>query len=151
MTRKEPRPGEHYKSIDGTEIEIVLIATNADTHQKMVIYKNTTYENVFYAKTINSFMEKADTDQVYQFEKISDAQESISDKEALQEMIIHFLDLESSRDKILYLQKKHMEISDDFLSAISIGIDFVETKTDLEERYRDILNYLNTLKRYESR
>lgn len=157
MARKIPRPGEHYRSIYGNEVEIVLIANNLDTHRKMVVYKDVDDSSVYYTKSVKSFLAKADeengldSEQEYQFVNITDIEKKEETEESLQDMIITFLEMKSSRDKMLYLQKKHLQISDEFLTAISIGIDFVETKTDLEDRYRDILNYLNTLMRYETR
>ena len=157
MTRKEPRPGEHYRSIYGNEVEIILIANNLDTHRKMVVYRDIEDSSVYYTKSVKSFLAKADenngldSDQKYNFVNVSDIEKKSQTEETLQDMIITFLEMDNSRDKMLYLQKKHLKISDEFLTAISIGIDFVETKSDLEDRYRDILNYLNTLMRYETR
>ena len=156
MKRKEPKPGEHYRSINGNEVEIVLTAINPDHHRKMVVYKDIEDSNVYYTKSLASFLAPADngntseSGQKFQFVKIGDEQ-YLNDEDSVPNMIIHFLELDNYREKILYLQKKHLKISDQFLTAISIGIDFVETKTDLEDRYRDILNYLNTLMRYETR
>ena len=44
-----------------------------------------------------------------------------------------------------------MNITEDFLCAAAMSLDYVESREDPDLRYEDLMHYLKTLIRYENR
>ena len=148
-----PRKGEHYRHFKGERYEILAVATHSETSQQLVVYEGLYGEHPIYARPLELFLSKVDP------EKYPDAEQKerfrLEEERAVpdtnkQSMILEFLDLDTKEEKIEYLQKRHMDITDSFLSSAAMSLDFAESKDNLELRYEDLMQYLKTLSRYEN-
>ena len=126
MERKKPEAGEKYRHFKGGIYEILHCAISTETREEMVVYVavNRTKGKVFVSRLVN-FMsplirEQADEwGQKYRFEKIEEVA-PICESEALQDdmtMILEFLDLEKNEEKLEYLKKHRLVLSERFLTA----------------------------------
>lgn len=66
-----------------------------------------------------------------------------------QQLLLKFLDIRFMRDRIEFLQKNKENIDEDFLMLAAQCMDFVETKSDFEDRFWDMIRYLKTKERFE--
>ena len=65
--------------------------------------------------------------------------------------IVDFLESSTASDKILYLETMKDSITEEFIGLVAQCLDFVENDGTLEERFREVLQYLKTVERYERR
>lgn len=156
LLKKEPIKGQRYRYVNGIYVIIESIVYNVDTKKKMVVYYEEENPSSLCARSLDTFFGEVDSDlypnatQEYNYvpaEESNKADELTSE----QQMILDFLDFKTNNEKLMFLQEHHQKITDNFLNSISIGIDFVETKDTLEDRYYDIIHYLRTLVKYEKR
>ena len=140
MGYRKPKKGDIYKHFKGNVYEILTIAKHSETLEEMVIYQEVDGENV-YARPLEMFISKVD-ENTYRFELQKDSS-SFS--------IMDFLDLTSASDKIKYLELMKETITEDHLAIIAQSLDFIENDGEWYQRFYEILQYLYTIERYESR
>ena len=159
MERKKPEAGEKYRHFKGGIYEILHCAISTETREEMVVYVavNRTKGKVFVSRLVN-FMsplirEQADEwGQKYRFEKIEEVA-PICESEALQDdmtMILEFLDLEKNEEKLEYLKKHRLVMSERILTAAEESLENAEREESLEERYAGLVRFLQMKSRYES-
>ena len=159
MERKKPEAGEKYRHFKGGIYEILHCAISTETREEMVVYVavNRTKGKVFVSRLVN-FMsplirEQADEwGQKYRFEKIEEVA-PICESEALQDdmtMILEFLDLEKNEEKLEYLKKHRLVLSERFLTSAAESLEYAEREESLEERYAGLVRFLQMKSRYES-
>lgn len=66
-----------------------------------------------------------------------------------QKMLMAFLDLRTTNEKIAYLQKVRAEITPEFLEVAALSMDFVENDGNVEERFSSLIHFLQTREKYE--
>ena len=159
MERKKPEAGEKYRHFKGGIYEILHCAISTETREEKVVYVavNRTKGKVFVSRLVN-FMspliqEQADEwGQKYRFEKIEEIT-PIYESEALPDdmtMILEFLDLEKNEEKLEYLKKHRLALSERFLTAAAESLEYAEREESLEERYAGLVRFLQMKSRYES-
>ena len=159
MERKKPEAGEKYRHFKGGIYEILHCAISTETREEMVVYVavNRTKGKVFVSRLVN-FMsplirEQADEwGQKYRFEKIEEVA-PICESEALRDdmtMILEFLDLEKNEEKLEYLKKHRLVLSERFLTSAAESLEYAEREESLEERYAGRVRFLQMKSRYES-
>lgn len=72
-----------------------------------------------------------------------------SEEMALDPMLLAFLDAESYVEKLNILAAMHHRITDDLITTMAIANDIEIEEGDLENRYNQLKNCLQTLDRYE--
>lgn len=154
MEYRIPRPGECYRHFKGNRYQILAIAKHTERKEKLVIYQGLYGDGVVYARPLEIFTGKVDrnkfpdADQEYRFELEEDT--AVTD-EGERSLIMEFLDLQTNEEKVIFLQKSKTEITDEFLAAAAMSLDFTESGRNLEMRYQDLMHYLKTLIKYEKR
>lgn len=145
MEYRKPKQGDIYKHFKGNLYEVIAIAMHTETEERMVVYKEVDGEKT-YVRPYEMFVSKVDKEkypdvlQEYRFEFQKD-ESGIS--------IMDFLDLSSVTEKIRYLEQYRMEMTSEFIEIASHCLDFVENDGTIEDRYRDLLQYLKTVEKYE--
>lgn len=66
-------------------------------------------------------------------------------------LLMEYLDLESSAEKLCFLQKHRNDITGDFLEAVAVSMDFTESASTVELRLAEIMHYLEMRMKYERR
>lgn len=149
-----PRPGECYRHFKGNRYQVLTIAEHTEREETLVIYEGLYGEHAVFARPLSMFVGKVDkskfpdVQQEYRFEL--EEETVVADKEK-QSLILRFLDLETAAEKCKFLQDHETSMTDEFLSAAAMSLDFTEVSTDLEKRYHDLVKYLNLLIPYERR
>ena len=81
-----------------------------------------------------------------------DEQEKKQDgRKSEKEMILAFLDLNENEERAEFLQKHRAVLTDRFLTAAAESMEFAENADTLEERYAELMRFLRTKMKYESR
>lgn len=67
----------------------------------------------------------------------------------LHPMLVKFLDADSYEEKLEILNNLHREITDEIINTIAVSLDLEVKEGDIEERYREVMNCLITLEKFE--
>ena len=153
MEDRIPKKGDIYLHFKGSRYQVIAVAEHSETKEELVIYEGLYGEHKVYARPMSMFLEKIDKEkykkanQTYRFE--------LCEEEELPEngpaMLIDFLNMETYEEKLAYLEKIRLDISENFLVSAAVSLDFAEAKETIDERYEDLRNYLRTLIQYEQR
>lgn len=165
MEYRIPKTGDIYRHFKGNLYEVIIIARDSETLEEKVVYKSLDGEDA-YVRTLSMFLSRVDhvkypnVEQEFRFELVSEKKSdiiSMETKENKEEpvmedgtMIMEFLDLDASDDKIQYLLQNKERVTDNFLSVVAQSLDFAENAGNVNERFEDILKYLRTVSRYEN-
>lgn len=71
------------------------------------------------------------------------------EESALHPKLLAFLDADSYEEKLSILNALHREISDEMINTMAVSLDLEVKEGDLEERYKEVLNCLITLEKFE--
>ena len=152
MVRQKPKAGEVYRHFKGKEYLVLHLAQHTETGEEMVVYEALYDDHSIFVRPLSMFLSQVDHNkypdakQRYRFE----LQKSEDAEDTMQKLIFDFLDQEKNEEKMEFLQAHRNHLSDRFLSVVAESLDFVENETDIDQRYLSIMNYLNTLIKYES-
>ena len=124
--------GECYKFPNGKNCQVIEVATDFQTGEEMVVYKETDEEERVYVRKLTSFATEM---------------ERTSDEEM--HLIEEFLDIDENERKLYFLQKHKRDITEKFLTIAAQSMDFAEKETSLEMRYQDILHFVRMKMKYE--
>ena len=147
MRNRIPRQGEIYRHFKGNLYEILAIAMHTETQENMVVYREVDGDKT-YVRPLDMFVSEVDKEkypdaiQNYRFE-LQNSNNSFS--------ITDFLDLNSTTEKIQYLETMKESMTEELVGIVAQSLDFVENDGTFEERYRAVLQYLRTLEKYEIR
>lgn len=143
MEYRVPKKGEIYRHFKGNRYEILLIAKDSETLEEKVVYKEVDGDCA-YVRSLSMFISPVDR------EKYPNATQEFR-FELEQDMIMEYLNLKALDSKIDYLIRVKDRITESFISVVAQSLDFVENKEELYDRYEDVLRYLRTIAKYESR
>ena len=132
MEYKTVAKGECYKFPEGKRCQVIEVATDFQTGEEMVVYKETDGEEMVYVRKLTSFVTEM---------------ERVSDEEMY--LIEEFLDIDENEQKLHFLQKHKRDITEKFITIAAQSMDFVEKETSLEMRYQDILHFIRMKMKYE--
>ena len=163
MEFRIPKKGDVYRHFKGNLYEVIIIARDSETLEEKVVYKSLDGEDA-YVRSLSMFLSKVDhvkypnMDQEFRFELISQKKTEVAKAETAKEeavmedssMIMEFLDLDSTNDKIQYLLQNKECMTDNFLNVAAQSLDFAENAETINERFEDILKYLRMVSRYEN-
>lgn len=168
-----PRAQEIYRHFKGDLYQILTLAEHTESGEKLVVYQAMYGEFKVYARPLTMFCSKVDRDkypnaeQEYRFELLDkgnmpcacktiqeevmqeSAQEVVQEETELDPVILAFLDAETYAEKLNILAGMHHRITDDMITTMAIASDVEIEEGDLENRYTQLKNCLQTLDRYE--
>ena len=79
---------------------------------------------------------------------MDEAEESLAEYN-IDPLILEFLDAETILDKKNILAALHHRITDEMINTLAMSMDVVIEEGELQERYRQLKNCLDTIERYE--
>lgn len=154
MEYRIPKKGECYRHFKGDRYQVLAIARHSETLEEMVVYEGLYGEHPVYVRPLSMFVSKVDkekfpnVEQEYRFQLEEDT--AVNDA-AEKSLILRFLELEDPREKKEFLQQVKTEVTGEFLEEVAESLDYVENAISLEERYQNIMKYLDTVLKYENR
>lgn len=174
-----PRSNEIYRHFKGNLYRIITIAIHSETEEQMVVYQGLYGDFPTYCRPLSMFVSEVDHDkypevtQKYRFErldnpansdtnvmpahnvKLTEADnvctqtEDAEDVSDVDPLILEFLDAETVLEKKNILAALHHRITDEMINTLAIAMDIVIEEGDIQERYRQLKNCLDTIDRYE--
>ena len=146
---REVKPGEYYRHFKDRLYQIVAIAKDSETEEKMVVYQALYGEEEIWVRPYDMFVSEVDhekypeVEQKYRFEKVEEAVEA-------NPLLLRFLDAESARDKLELFQAWEAYADDQLLESIAAAMDITLGARSVKEKYREILNCLKTMEHFET-
>ncbi len=163
MEYRIPKKGEIYRHFKGNLYEVIAIARDSETLEEKVVYKEVAGDAI-YVRSLPMFVSLVDKEkypdvtQEFRFEFVQSLVVSQVKKEPAPKtvdegynMIMEYLEQDSTEDKIEYLLREKDHITEEFISAAAQSLDFTESEKELPDRYDAILRYLRTIAKYESK
>lgn len=158
-----PEQGACYRHFKGKIYRVLAIARHTETLEELVVYEGLYGDHPVYARPLPMFAGRVDKEkypdagQEYRFERIleenvlQEKDEKKTEGQWISQMLSEFLELDSNKEKLEFLQKHRTEITGKELEAIAQSLDFAENSTDDSMRLLDIEKYLRVLIKYEGR
>lgn len=145
-----PKSGECYRHFKGNRYQILTIAMHTETEEQLVVYEGLYGDHPVFARPLAMFCSKVDKekfpDATQEFRFQLEEETAESDNKTL---IVGFLELESWTEKLEYLERKKAYLTDEFLSAAALSMDFTESSDNLQDRYVELVKYMKLLQKYE--
>ncbi|MFT3985572.1 MAG: DUF1653 domain-containing protein [Lachnospiraceae bacterium] len=171
--REEPKEFQVYKHFRGTDYQVLAIAKHTETNEKLVIYRALYDPQKVYARPVEMFMSEIscklypDSQRRYRFElvtgdeKVPEIKAKVTEQQITQALyedyddsvidpeLEKFLDEKSYEKKLEMLIGLKKKADDEMLNTIAMSLDLEVTKTATDEKYKEILDCLKTLEKYE--
>lgn len=170
--REYPKPQEIYRHFKGNCYQILTLARNSETKERMVVYQQLYEPYEVYVRPLDMFMEKVGRQ--YRFERINPDEgapraektsqqtqsgitenlkpadeENAEDASGLDPRLLEFLDADSYERKLELLSALHPVITDEMIDTMAVSLDTEVKDGDIEQRYVEIRNCLITMERFE--
>ena len=170
-----PKPYEIYQHFKGNLYQIIALAEHSETGEKMVVYQALYAPFKVYTRPLNMFLEAVDkvkypdagqdqrfrlvTEQSMEAPGLSGAQgePKVSDTQApaleeevqIDPMVLQFLEADSYAERLQILAGLHHRISHEMINTMAVATDIEVADGELESRYEELKNCLQTLEKYE--
>ncbi len=163
--RSIPVAGEFYQHFKGNLYQIIGIAKNSETDEKMVIYQALYGSYDWYTRPLEMFMSRVDKEkypnvlQEYRFEKCVPGESAVNTEkkdeceraeETVREEILRFLDAEGAAEKLEVLRQLRKNMDESLLTTIELSMDLLPNERDsMERRYELVEQTLEKRVRFE--
>ncbi|MCD7807529.1 MAG: DUF1653 domain-containing protein [Lachnospiraceae bacterium] len=148
--REIPKQGETYRHFRGEFYEIVTLAEDIRSGQRLVIYRTLYGEEKTFAAPLEDFLapvngEKyADAQQKYCFEKSEPPKVTQIDP-----AVLEFLDADTYAQKLRIFVGVEHRITDDMINTMALALDTEVPEGRIEERAASLKSVLSTQARFE--
>lgn len=146
---REVKPGEYYRHFKDRLYQIVAIAKDSETEEKMVVYQAMYGEEDIWVRPYTMFVSEVDrekypdVEQRYRFEKVEEAVEA-------NPLLLRFLDAETIKAKLELFEAWEAYADEQLLESVAAAMDITLGKGTVREKYREILNCLKTMEHFET-
>ncbi len=170
--RAHPQPYQIYKHFKGNLYQILTLASDSETEDILVVYQALYSPYKVWVRPMSMFMSEVDSykypsvTQKYRFELqnfLSDdknemaaestkemlSEESDCDEIVIEPLVLEFLESDSYEQKLNILASLHSRITDEMINTMAIAIDVEIDDGDIEQRFSELRNCIDTLKKYE--
>lgn len=144
--RSNPKENEIYRHFKGNLYQIITVATHSETREEMVVYRALYGEGGDYVRPLSMFMSEVDKEkypdatQEYRFEKMD---------QVVDPGLMEFMDAETYEERIKVLIHLHPRITDQMINTMAFSLDLGIKDGDIETRYRELMNCLETFAKFE--
>lgn len=167
--RANPKPYEVYKHFKGNLYQIMTLASDSETCDTLVVYQALYSPYKVWVRPLSMFMSEVDhqkypeVTQTYRFELQTDlpnekktipctdtiSQEDFDGEMNLDPLVLKFLDSNTYEEKLNILAAIHSRVTDEMINTMAIAMDVEIDEGDLEKRFSELQECVQTLKKYE--
>lgn len=169
--RTNPQPYQIYKHFKGNLYQILTMASDSETQDALVVYQALYSPYKVWVRPLTMFMSEVDHNkypsvtQKYRFDLQGDlpiekmditaqskdqcTEEEDYDDIVLEPLVLEFLESDTYEQKLNILASLHNRITDDMINTMAIAMDVEIGDGDLEQRFSELKNCIDTLKKYE--
>lgn len=146
---REIKTGEYYRHFKGGKYQVIAIARDADTKEKVVVYQDIEEEEKIWVRPYEEFAGELDhekypqEDKTWRFEKIEEPKE-------MNPLLLRFLEADGYREKRELFQAWEAYADDQLLDSIAVSLDVTLGQKSTKEKYREILGCLKTMEHFET-
>lgn len=146
---REIQAGEYYRHFKDRLYQIIAIARDANTEERVVVYQAMYGDEDIWVRPYEEFISEVDREkypdavQRYRFEKVEEKTES-------NPLLLRFLDAETYADKLEMFQAWEGYADDQLLESIAVSLDIALGSGTTREKFRQILNCLKTMEHFET-
>ena len=159
--RDIPRPGEFYRHFKNRLYQIIAVAYDAETEQKVVVYQALYGDYRVWVRPLENFLSRTDREkypeasQEWRFERsvpagpapaVSAAEEGRTGTQVL----LAFLDAETREEKKAALVSGMDRLTQRELDSIYMALEMPAQEGDVRAQVSGILSWMKTQERYES-
>ncbi len=147
--RDIPKAGQIYRHFKGNTYQIVAIAKNSETEEKMVVYQPLYAEGDIWVRPLDMFMSKVDKEKYPEVE--AEYRFTYVPEEELQvdSGIMEFLDADSYAERLKVFTSMQHRLTDDMINVMAVSMDTEVPEGPLDERIHNLKNYLLMQVKYE--
>ncbi len=163
IQRMLPTAGEFYRHFKGNLYQIIGIAKDSETEEKMVVYQALYGDYGLYVRPLEMFLSPVDktkypkAEQEFRFEKVmpgageeKETKHSEEETENVRPEIIRFLDAEGAAEKLEVLRELRNTVDEALLTTMELSLDLLpDEKESPERRYELIERTLEKKVRFE--
>lgn len=177
--RANPQPYQIYKHFKGNLYQILTLASDSENGDTLVVYQALYSPYKIWVRALSIFMSEVDHNkypavtQEFRFEllsnltnqavgivaqskeytaaesKIENTEEGDFDEVVLEPLILEFLESDTYEQKLNILASLHSRITDEMINTMAIAMDVEIGEGDIEVRFSQLKNCIDTLKKYE--
>lgn len=174
-TERVPMPGEIYRHFKNKLYQIITVAYHSETKEKYVVYQALYGEFKTYIRPYDMFMSEVDhikypdVKDKYRFTKVEilETDTNVNTQVAAESIctqyigklddtdgqanpyLLEFLDKDTNRERIEYLNSIKNQITDRLINDISAAMDITIESGDLDMRFESLMSCLSTMARFE--
>ncbi|WP_099468017.1 DUF1653 domain-containing protein [Konateibacter massiliensis] len=163
---REVRQGEFYKHFKNKLYQIIAIATDSETREKMVVYQALYDDFKVYVRPYQMFVSEVDhikypeVKQKYRFEKctvgsgiamteILPASSPDLEEGEISPLLLDFLECSTYEEKLDKFMMMKDKLDDRLLNDIAMSLDITVDSENLKEKFEEIKNCLMTFVHFE--
>ncbi len=169
--RTNPQPYQIYKHFKGKLYQVLTLASDSETVDTLVVYQALYSPYKVWVRSLAMFMSEVDHNkypsvtQKYRFELQNDfpegnmelaaqskeqcTEEGDYDDIVLEPLVLEFLESDTYEQKLNILASLHSRITDEMINTMAIAIDVEIEEGDIEQRFSELKNCIDTFKKYE--
>lgn len=156
-TERKLETGSIYRRCGGGLCQIISMATQVETNEKVVVYQNLQGDYSVYVQRLENFIASVDKRQPEEkttapddVKSVISGQSAVKADSNVNPDLLSFLDADTCYDKLKVLAEIRERIDDKMLNSIEASFDIAGGEGCIEDRIDYISSHLRTRSRYEN-
>ena len=149
MERQIPKPGERYTDANEHPYQILCVASNDETKEKMVVYQALYGEFECFVRPLGEPVGKKQASDEPLKTSFAAKPEENSEEQA-DPVLLQFLDADTLEQKYQIIKSLRATITNRLIDDFAVTLDLVIPEGDVDIRYQQLLSGVRTLQKFET-